>query len=104
VFAAVSNRDRRKILDLLREGERPAGRLVAAFPNLPQPAISRHLRTLREAGLVTMSPRGQQRVYALQPAKLREVDTWVSSYREFWSNRLDFLTAHLDRKGGKGKS
>ena len=62
VFAALSNPERRKILDLLRAGERPAGDLVAAFPTLPQPAISRHLRVLREAGLVSVLPRAQQRV------------------------------------------
>lgn len=95
VFAALANPDRRRILDLLRDGARPAGDLVAAFPGLPQPAISRHLRTLREAGLVVASPRAQQRVYSLRPARLREVDAWVSRYREFWTERLDSLSTHL---------
>lgn len=95
VFAALSNPHRRKILDLLRDGERPAGDLVSAFPGLPQPAVSRHLRTLRDAGLVAVHPRAQQRVYSLQASKLREVDTWVSQYREFWSERLDSLSTHL---------
>ncbi|MDG6998723.1 MAG: winged helix-turn-helix transcriptional regulator [Nitrososphaerota archaeon] len=98
VFAAVSNSERRRILDLLRVSERSAGELVAAFPKLPQPAISRHLRILREAGLVSVSPRARQRIYTLQPTKLREVDAWVSLYREFWSGRLDSLTAHLNAK------
>jgi len=97
VFAAVSNPSRRRILDLLKAGERPAGELVAAFPALPQPAISRHLRILREAGLVSVSPRAQQRIYSLQPMKLRELDAWISLYREFWSGRLDTLATHLDR-------
>jgi len=96
VFAAVSNPNRRRILDLLKAGERPAGELVAAFPKLPQPAVSRQLRILREAGLVTVSQRAQQRIYSLEPTKLREVDAWVSLYREFWSGRLDSLEAHLD--------
>jgi DNA-binding transcriptional ArsR family regulator len=97
VFAAVSNPSRRRILDLLKARERPAGELVAAFPGLAQPAISRHLRILREAGLVTVSPRAQQRIYSLQPTKLREVDDWLSLYRRFWADRLDSLEEHLDR-------
>jgi DNA-binding transcriptional ArsR family regulator len=101
VFAAVSNPERRKILDLLRAGERPAGELVAAFPDLPQPAISRHLRILREAGLVSVIPRSQQRIYSLDPRRLRELDAWVSSYRQFWSDHLELLEAHLDRSGSK---
>ena len=103
VFAAVSNSERRRILDLLRVSERSAGELVAAFPKLPQPAISRHLRILREAGLVSVSPRARQRIYTLQPTKLREVDAWVSLYREFWSGRLDSLTAHLNAKREEDK-
>jgi DNA-binding transcriptional ArsR family regulator len=101
VFAAVSNPTRRKILELLKNGERQAGEVVAAFPGLPQPAVSRHLRILREAGLVAMSPQAQRRVYSLQPGKLREVDTWVSTYREFWSGRLESLKTHLDEKEKK---
>jgi DNA-binding transcriptional ArsR family regulator len=97
VFAAVSNLTRRQILDLLRAHERPAGELVAAFPTLPQPAVSRHLRILREAGLVSVSPRAQQRIYSLRPTKLRELDAWVSLYRDFWSERLDSLESHLDK-------
>jgi DNA-binding transcriptional ArsR family regulator len=98
VFAAVSNRTRRDILDLLRNDDRHAGQLVAAFPKLPQPSISRHLKILREAGLVTVSQQAQKRVYSLQPKKLREVDNWVSLYREFWSGRLESLKAHLDSR------
>ena len=99
IFAALANPDRRKMLDLLRDGERPAGDLAAAFPGLPQPAVSRHLRKLREAGLVTVSPIAQRRVYALEPSKLREVDAWVSRYREFWSGSLDSLSSHLKAVG-----
>jgi DNA-binding transcriptional ArsR family regulator len=101
VFAAVANPDRRRILDLLKTRDRPAGELVAAFPALPQPAVSRQLRILREAGLVKVSRQAQQRIYSLRPTKLREVDAWVSLYREFWSGRLDSLTAHLDGKEGE---
>lgn len=102
VFAALSNPERRRMLDLLRQGERPAGELAAAFPELPQPAISRHLRILRESGLVTVSPRAQRRIYALEPGRLREVDAWVSEYRRFWSGRLDSLAAHLDSATRRG--
>ena len=102
VFSAVSNPDRRRILDLLRGGGRPAGELVAAFPGVPQPAISRQLRVLRQAGLVEVSPRAQQRVYSLKADRLREVDAWVSYYRGFWAGRLDSLSSHLSKaKGGK---
>jgi DNA-binding transcriptional ArsR family regulator len=101
VFAALSNPERRRILDLLRDGQRPAGELVSAFPDLPQPAVSRHLRILRDAGLVTVSPRAQQRLYALQPDRLREVDSWVSMYRGFWSGRLDSLSEHLKKREAK---
>jgi len=97
VYAAVANPTRRQILDLLRGRSRSAGDLVAAFPRLPQPAVSRHLRILRESGLVAVAPRAQQRIYSLHPAKLREVDAWVSAYRDFWTGRLDALSAHLDR-------
>jgi DNA-binding transcriptional ArsR family regulator len=100
VFAALSNPERRRILDLLRVGDKPAGELAAEFPGLPQPAISRHLRILREAGLVRASPHAQQRIYSLEPTKLQEVDAWVSTYREFWSGRLDSLSAHLRRAHG----
>ena len=96
VFEAVSNPERRRILDLLSAGERPAGEIVAALPALPQPAVSRHLRVLREAGLVRVSPRAQQRVYSIEPEKLRELDLWVSRYREFWTGTLERLGAHLD--------
>ncbi|MCI4324736.1 MAG: metalloregulator ArsR/SmtB family transcription factor [Thermoplasmata archaeon] len=97
VFAAVSNPTRRRILDLLRARDRPAGELVAAFPGLPQPAVSRHLKVLRLAGLVRVSPHAQQRIYSLRPTRLRELDAWVSLYREFWPARLDSLAEHLDR-------
>jgi DNA-binding transcriptional ArsR family regulator len=97
VFAAVSNPTRRRMLDLLADGARPAGDLVAAFPALPQPAVSRHLKVLREAGLVVTAPRAQQRIYSLRPEGLREVDAWISHYRSFWLDRLESLSRHLDR-------
>jgi DNA-binding transcriptional ArsR family regulator len=99
VFAAVVNPERRRILDLLKSGGKPAGELVAAFPDLPQPAVSRHLRILREAGLVAVSPRGQRRIYSLRPDGLREVDSWVCLYRRFWEEQLGSLAEHLEKGG-----
>ena len=107
VFAAVANPERRKLLDLLKSGGKPAGELVAAFPGLPQPAVSRHLRILREAGLVVVSPRAQRRIYSLRPDGLREVDSWVSLYRRFWQEHLDSLAEHLDKRSipsGQGEA
>ena len=102
VFAAISNPERRRILEMLRNGRRPVGELVTALPGLPQSAISRHLRVLREAGLVSVTPLAQQRMYSLRPQKLRVVDDWISTYREFWSERLDALEMHLERHGSDG--
>lgn len=98
----LSNPDRRKMLDLLRGGGMPAGDLAEEFPGLPQAAVSRHLRTLREAGLVTVSPKAHQRVYCLDPTKLPEVDSRVSQYREFWPEKLDSLSSHLGSEQGTG--
>ncbi|MEN3307765.1 MAG: hypothetical protein V7603_3967 [Micromonosporaceae bacterium] len=83
------------MLDLLAEGERPAGDLVAAFPALTQPAISRHLRVLRDVGLVDARRDAQRRIYALRPERLAEVDAWLARYRRFWAGHLDALDSHL---------
>lgn len=95
VFVALSDPTRRQILDQLRAGELPAGELVRAFPQLTQPAISRHLRVLRETGLVTMQRDEQRRIYALRPEGLLELDRWLAQYRSFWLSRLDALEEHL---------
>jgi DNA-binding transcriptional ArsR family regulator len=95
VFTAVAEPTRRAMLDLLADGERPAGELVAAFPSLTQSAISRHLRVLRDIGLVDVRARAQRRIYSLRPQGLREVDAWLARYREFWVNHLDAIEAHL---------
>jgi DNA-binding transcriptional ArsR family regulator len=97
VFSAVAEPTRREMLAILAQGERSAGELVEAFPQLTQPAVSRHLRVLREASLVKVRPRAQQRIYTLRPEKLRELDRWISRYRPFWSERLDSLEKHLDK-------
>lgn len=95
VFDVVAEPHRRRILELLREGEQPVGALVDAL-DLTQPTVSRHLRTLREAGLVTVRPDAQRRWYCLRPEGLRELDEWLMPYRELWASRLDDLERHLD--------
>jgi len=95
VFTAVADPTRRAMLDLLTDGERPAGDLVAAFPALTQPAVSRHLRVLREVGLVDVRAQAQRRIYTLRPDRLSEVDEWLERYRQFWARHLDAMEAHL---------
>jgi DNA-binding transcriptional ArsR family regulator len=86
---------RREILDLLLEGERPVGSLVDAL-DLPQPNVSKHLRVLLDAGLVTVRPDGRRRLYALRVEPLHELDRWLEPYRRRWTASLDALEAHLD--------
>jgi DNA-binding transcriptional ArsR family regulator len=95
-FAAIADPTRRDILALLRNGEQPAGDLVEAL-NLPQPNVSKHLKYLREAGLVRMRVDGPRRIYSLDAAPLAEIDEWLTSYRAFWSDKLDALRDHLSR-------
>jgi DNA-binding transcriptional ArsR family regulator len=94
-YAALAEPHRRQILDLLRDGERPAGDLVERL-DLSQPGVSKHLKVLREAGLVVARAEGKQRLYALRPEPLAEVDRWLEPYRAFWSRRLDALERHLE--------
>ena len=96
VFTALADPIRRDILALLRRGEQPAGTLVETL-DLPQPNVSKHLKALREAGLVTIRIDGPRRLYSLDPRPLVELDDWLAPYREFWANRLDALGDHLDR-------
>lgn len=95
-FAALSDPTRRQILALLRVGELPAGALVEAL-HLPQPSVSKHLKVLREAGLVRARIEGPRRLYRLDPAPLAELDAWLAPYRSFWAGKLDALDAHLKR-------
>lgn len=94
-YGALAEPHRRQILDLLREGERPAGELVQRL-ELSQPGVSKHLKVLREAGLVTVRADGKRRLYALRAAPLAEVDEWLARYRAFWAERLDDLERHLE--------
>jgi DNA-binding transcriptional ArsR family regulator len=94
-FELVAEPTRRRILDLLRERARPVGELVNLL-GLSQPGVSKHLRLLREAGLVQVRRDGQRRWYELDPEPLAEVDEWLEPYRELWEDRLDRLERHLE--------
>jgi DNA-binding transcriptional ArsR family regulator len=94
-YAALAAPHRRQILDLLRMGERSVNELVAQL-KISQPGVSKHLRVLREAGLVEVRPHGRQRWYGLHPEPLAEVDDWLEPYRALWSDRLDALERHLE--------
>lgn len=94
-FDVLAEPSRRKILDLLRDAERPVGALVDALA-VSQPAVSKHLRVLRDAGLVDVRVDGQRRLYRLRSAPLREIDEWLAPYRALWGASLDALERHLD--------
>src|SRR5580698_4704038 len=97
IFDCLAEPHRRRILDLLREGERSAGDLVAAI-GISQPGLSKHLRVLRDAGLVRATIDGQRRIYALRPEGLAAVEAWLAPYRRFWADRLDDLDTHLNQE------
>lgn len=94
-FAVLAEPRRRQLLDLLRGGERPVGDLVAEL-DLAQPTVSKHLKALREVGLVEVRHDAQRRWYRLRPEPLAEVDAWLAPYRELWTASLDRLERHLD--------
>jgi DNA-binding transcriptional ArsR family regulator len=85
------------ILEVLRDGEQPVGQLVDRL-GLSQPAVSKHLRVLREAGLVNARVDAQRRLYRIRPEPLADLDEWLDSYRTLWSTRLDRLEQHLDER------
>jgi DNA-binding transcriptional ArsR family regulator len=94
-YTALAEPHRRQILDLLRTGERSVNDLVARL-KLSQPGVAKHLKVLREAGLVEVRPEGKQRWYGLRAQPLVEVDEWLEPYRAYWSDRLDALERHLE--------
>jgi DNA-binding transcriptional ArsR family regulator len=98
-FAVLAEPARRQILDLLRDGERSVGQLVSDL-QLSQPGVSKHLRVLREAGLVEARVDAQRRLYQLRPEPLAELDAWLAPYRRLWNTRLDALEAHLAKEDG----
>ena len=94
-FEVLAEPSRREILDLLLASERPVGDLVTATA-LSQPSVSKHLRVLRDAGLVEARTDGQRRIYSLRAEPLRAMADWLDPYRQAWSERLDALERHLD--------
>jgi len=94
-FEVLAEPNRRRILDLLRVEERPGGEHVHAL-SVSQPAVSKHLRILREAGLVAVRPEAQRRLYRVRIEPLRALDEWLEPYRKLWSHHLDELERHLD--------
>ena len=94
-FDVLAEPTRRRILDLLLERSRAVGELVDLL-GLSQPGVSKHLRVLRDAGLVEARVDAQRRIYSLRPEPLAEVDAWLAPYRRLWAGRLDALERHLD--------
>jgi len=96
LFEILAEPNRRRLLDLLREDERTVGELVDAL-DISQPAVSKHLRVLRDAGLVDSRIDAQRRIYSLRAEPLADVDAWLAPYRKFWRGRLASLKRHLER-------
>jgi DNA-binding transcriptional ArsR family regulator len=94
---ALADPTRRTIVELLAERDRSAGELASHFCT-SRPGVSRHLRVLREHGLVRVREEGRRRVYSLDPAPLEELDEWLARYRSFWTNRLDAFDVELRRR------
>jgi len=96
VLHALSDESRRTVLEILRDHPATAGELADALP-IARPGVSRHLRVLREAGLVDVEARAQRRIYRLRPEPLAEVDAWLDRYRALWQNRLEALHTEIAR-------
>ena len=99
-FDVLGDPVRRRILELLADGERPAGEVATAIGDefgISQPAVSQHLRVLREHGFATVRPEGTRRLYAVDPTGMREVDAWVEQFRVFWDQKLDALGTEIAR-------
>ena len=104
-FAILAEPNRRTILSMLASSERSVGEIERRL-HMPQTSVSKHLRVLRDAGLVEARIEAQKRVYRLRPGPLKEVDAWLEPFRRFWSAHVDALERHLDRMDpipGKGK-
>jgi len=101
-FEVLAEPRRRQILDLLLSSELPVGRLVEAM-SVSQPAVSKNLRVLRQAGLVDVRTEGQRRIYRVRAEPLRAVDEWLAPYRAMWAARLDALDRHLETMDHSGE-
>ncbi len=97
VLQALADGSRRTVLEILRQHPATAGELAEALP-IARPGVSRHLRILREAGLVDVRHEAQRRIYSLRPEALVEVDEWLGNYRALWQNRLDALHTEIARE------
>jgi len=102
VFHALADESRRTVLSILGDGAATAGELAQALP-IARPGVSRHLRVLREAGLVDVRQDAQRRIYTLRPQPLADLDEWLGQYRRLWENRLDALHTEIAR-GKKTRS
>ena len=101
---ALADESRRTMLEILRSHPATVGELAEALP-IARPGVSRHLRVLREAGLVDVKQQAQWRIYELRPERLAELDSWLASYRVLWEQRLDALQLEIARgKRGKGRT
>ena len=98
VFQALADPTRRAILALLRQGKAPVGSIARDFP-ISRPAISKHLRVLREAELVTEIKVGRNRLYELNAGPLRNVDDWLAHYRHMWQHQLSNLKRYVEQRG-----
>ena len=99
-FDVLGDPVRRRILELLADGEESSGAITAVVQaefGISQPAVSQHLKVLRESGFATVRPEGTRRLYAVEPSSLREVDRWLDHFRRFWEQRLDSLSTELAR-------
>jgi len=96
-FDVLAEPTRRRILDLLRDEERPVNELVRGL-DISQPGVSKHLKVLREAGLVEVRQDAQRRLYRVRAEPLAEIDAWLAPYRRLWAATLDALERHLDAK------
>lgn len=99
-FDVLGDPVRRRILELLADGEKTSGAVCAVIQEefgISQPAVSQHLRVLREGGFATVRPDGTRRLYAVDPAPLREVDDWLGRFRRYWTPHLDALATELAR-------
>lgn len=101
-FNAIADPTRRAILDRLRKGKAPVNELVLGF-RVSRPAISRHLRILRNARLVREKKEGRQRIYQLQPARIQEIANWAEEYRSFWQHNITSLKRHLEQSSEEGR-
>lgn len=97
VFDTLADPSRRRILGLLLDGERSAGEIVEAL-GLNQPAVSKHLKVLREAGFADVRVDAQRRLYRLRPEPLAEIDAWLEPFRRYWAKKLDKLERYLDEE------